>query len=207
MPVKCTGPVPAMFWPTPAQQPPSPKPVASVSGVGSYWMTVSWTPPQDENWLGGYKILNGGTELARAGPTATSVQLQALRCRTTYNIQVVAFDAANSTASDVVSVTTGACLSSGGDTRPPNTVFHVKPPKVTKSRTASFHWGANERSRFRCKLDRRPWRKCYRSDPYRLAMGKTYRGLRRGYHTFRVRAIDRAGNRERTPAVYRWRIR
>jgi hypothetical protein len=85
----------------------------------------------------------------------------------------------------------------------------VKPPNATRSRTASFHWGTSppERARYRCKLDRRVWAKCRRSDPYRLSMGKTYYGLKPGYHTFRVRAIDRARNRERYPAVYRWRIR
>jgi Fibronectin type III domain len=193
------------FAAAPDATPPT-APSASVSGVGSYAMTVSWSPANDDYWLGGYDIFNGGTRLTRVSAGSTNTRLESLSCATTYSIRVVAFDSRNSTSSNTVSARTGACVGSS-DTRRPNTVFHVKPPRVTRSRTASFHFGANERARFRCKLDRRAWAKCRRSDPYRLAMGKTYRRLRPGYHTFRVRAIDRAGNRERSPAVYRWRIR
>ncbi len=194
----------AMFGTEPDSAPPSP-PVASPGAVASYSVSVSWSPSTDA-WLAGYDITHGGTVLTRVGPGTTSARLEALSCQTTYNIQVVAFDARNATPSNTVPMTTGACVGSS-DTRAPNTVFHVKPPKVTRSRTASFHFGATERSRFRCKLDRRVWTKCRLSDPYVLSMGKTYRRLKPGYHTFRVRAIDRAGNADRTPAVYRWRIR
>jgi hypothetical protein len=198
----------AKFGSAPDVSSPSPAPSASISAVGSYAMTVSWTPSNDDNWLGGYFINNGGTRLLRVGPGATTARLEALSCQTTYNIQVVAFDARNTTPSNTVTATTGACVGSS-DTRAPNTVWHVKPPKVTRSRTASFHWGTSpaERARFRCKLDRRVWTKCRLTDPYVLSMGKTYRRLKPGYHTFRVRAIDRAGNREPVPAIYRWRIR
>lgn len=195
----------ARFGPAPDAVPPAPF-SASVSGVGSYTMTVSWTPSGDENWLGGYDIFNGGTKLLRVGPGTTTARLEALTCQTTYNIRVEAFDTRNRTPSNTVAATTGACIGSS-DTRAPNTIFHVKPPKSTRSRTASFHWGANEASRYRCKLDRRVWTKCKLSDPYVLSMGKTYRRLKPGYHTFRVRAIDRAGNADPTPSVYRWRIR
>ena len=196
----------ARFAPAPDAVPPAPAPSVSVSGVGSYTMNVSWSPSNDDNWLGGYDIYNGATRLLRVGPFTTSTRLEALSCQTTYNIRVEAFDTANRTPSNTVAARTGACIGSS-DTRAPNTVFHVKPPKVTRSRTASFHFGATERSRFRCKLDRRVWAKCKLSDPYVLSMGKTYRRLKPGYHTFRVRAVDRAGNVDRTPAVYRWRIR
>jgi hypothetical protein len=195
----------ARFGPAPDALAPAPF-SASVSGVGSYAMTVAWTSSSDENWLGGYDIMNGGTKLLRVGPGTTSARLEALTCQTTYNIRVEAFDTRNRTASNTVPATTGACVGSS-DTRAPNTVWHVKPPKVTRSRTASFHWGANEPARFRCKLDRQRWTKCRTTDPYVRSMGKTLRRLKPGYHTFRVRGIDRAGNVEGTPAVYRWRIR
>ena len=196
----------ARFGSAPDSSPPSPAPAATVSSVGSYALTVSWTPSGDDNWLGGYDIYDGATLLRRVAAGTTSARLEALRCQTTYNLRVVAFDVRNSTSSSTVQATTGRCLASA-DTRAPNTVFHVKPPRTTRSRTAFFHWGATERSRFRCKLDRGAWRKCRRSDPYATSMGKTYRRLARGSHTFRVRAVDRAGNVDRTPAVWRWRIR
>jgi hypothetical protein len=52
---------------------------------------------------------------------------------------------------------------------------------------------------FRCKLDRRRFRFC--TSP------KTYRKLALGRHVFRVKARDRAGNVDATPAVKRFRIR
>jgi hypothetical protein len=52
---------------------------------------------------------------------------------------------------------------------------------------------------FHCKLDRGRWRTC-RSP-------KTYRKLRPGGHTFRVRAIDAAGNVDPTAAKRRWHVR
>ena len=196
----------AKFGAAPDSSPPS-APSASVSGVGSYAMTVSWTASTEDNWLGGYDIYNGAIRLLRVTPGTTSVRLEALSCQTQYNIQVAAFDARQETRSNPVPATTGACIGNS-DTRAPNTVWHVKPPKVTRSRTASFHWGANEPARFRCKLDRQRWTKCRATgDPYVRSMGKTYRRLKPGYHTLRVRGIDRAGNVEATPAVYRWRIR
>jgi hypothetical protein len=86
------------------------------------------------------------------------------------------------------------------DTRPPNTRIRGGPKRVTRSRSATFRFGSTEAgSRFQCKLDRKPFRRC-RSP-------KTYRRLRPGRHTFRVRAIDRAGNVDRSPAVKRWTIR
>ena len=47
------------------------------------------------------------------------------------------------------------------------------------------------------------------SPPHRrtaCASGKTYTGLKPGLHTFRVRAIDPAGNRDPTAAVDTWRV-
>jgi len=43
-----------------------------------------------------------------------------------------------------------------------------------------------------------PWTAC--SSP------RTYRGLGVGMHTFRVRAIDAAGNMDSTAAVDTWRV-
>lgn len=85
------------------------------------------------------------------------------------------------------------------DTVAPNTIVTSGPPRSTRSRRAVFRFRANERATFICKLDARPWLPC-RSP-------KSYARLRVGWHTFRVRAVDSAGNIDRTPAVRRWRIR
>ena len=196
----------ARFGPVQDTAPPT-KPMLTVTSVGSYTASLSWTPSSDDHWLGGYDVYDGATLLTRVAPGApTSTNLQSLRCATAYNFKVVAYDTRNRTESDVVTRTTGNCAAPQDTTRP-NTVFHVKPGKLTRSRTAYFHWGATEASRFRCKLDRGRWTKCNRSDPYRTLMGKRYRNLKKGYHTFQVKAIDRAGNADLTPAKYRWRIR
>jgi len=84
------------------------------------------------------------------------------------------------------------------DTTPPQTKitdFHVS----SANRRATFSFTSNESgSTFRCKLDDHVYRDC--DSP------KTYRPLARGDHTFRVYAIDRAGNRDPTPAVKHFTI-
>lgn len=74
------------------------------------------------------------------------------------------------------------------------------PNRATRSRRATFRFVSSEaRSRFLCRIDRRAWRSC--KSPKRV------RNLKPGVHAFRVRAIDRAGQVDRTPAIRRWRIR
>jgi hypothetical protein len=83
------------------------------------------------------------------------------------------------------------------DRRPPNTRIRRGPPKTTRSRTARFRFISTERrSRFECKLDKRRWARC-RSP-------KRYTGVKRGKHTFQVRATDRAGNTDLSPAKRSW---
>jgi hypothetical protein len=66
-------------------------------------------------------------------------------------------------------------------------------------RRVSFAFTASEPgSSFRCKLDRRPWRACRSPRAYLVRPGR---------HAFHVYAIDAAGNRDRTPAVFRFRVR
>ena len=94
----------------------------------------------------------------------------------------------------------GAPSGVGADTRPPNTFIHGRPASPTRARRASFHLASTEPgSRFQCRIDRGRWRAC--------AQRKTYRRLKPGWHTFRARAIDKAGNVDPTPARKRWRIR
>jgi hypothetical protein len=72
---------------------------------------------------------------------------------------------------------------------------------ITQSaRTATFRFASGEPgSTFSCKFDSKPFRPC--TSP------KTYSKLTPGAHVLRVKARDRAGNLDATPAVKRFTIR
>jgi hypothetical protein len=89
---------------------------------------------------------------------------------------------------------------------PLNTQLLKKPPKSTKSRTAVFYWVAKRGSTFvssfksQCRLDKaKSWTAC--------RSGKSYRKLKPGAHTFRVRVGNAASGWDPTPAAYRWKIK
>jgi Ca2+-binding RTX toxin-like protein len=89
------------------------------------------------------------------------------------------------------------------DRTPPGTRLTAHPAKLVRlrggPRRVAFRFASSESgSRFRCKLDRPPYRPC--------ASPRAY-VLRPGAHAFRVFAIDPAGNRDRTPALFRFRAR
>jgi hypothetical protein len=74
--------------------------------------------------------------------------------------------------------------------------------RVTRFGKAKFRFKgsrANFPYTYKCKLDRKPYRRC-RSP-------KVYRHLRSAAHTFKVRATDHHGNLDRTPAKERFTIR
>ncbi len=86
-----------------------------------------------------------------------------------------------------------------GDTTSPDTSISSGPATITSSRSAAFAFAATETpAKLDCSLDGRSWRGC--TGP------KTYTGLDRGRHVFRVRSTDSAGNVDATPAEYRWSI-
>ncbi len=89
------------------------------------------------------------------------------------------------------------------DTKSPRTRFSARPAKLlttkTRRRRVTFRFASSEPgSSFRCRLDSQPFRFC--------ASPRTY-VVRPGRHTFRVTAIDPAGNADPTPAVLHLRIR
>jgi CSLREA domain-containing protein len=87
----------------------------------------------------------------------------------------------------------------GKDTTPPDTKIVKGPPKKTHKTTAKFKFTANEAgSTFQCKMDRKPFKPC-RSP-------KTYKKLKPGKHVFKVRATDRAGSVDPTPAKRKFTV-
>jgi Ca2+-binding RTX toxin-like protein len=89
------------------------------------------------------------------------------------------------------------------DRTPPATRLRHHPPTLLLAsgsrRRVSFAFAASEPgASFRCKLDRQPWRPCRSPRAYLVRTGR---------HAFRVYAIDAAGNRDRTPAQFRFRVR
>lgn len=82
---------------------------------------------------------------------------------------------------------------------PPRTTLGRHPGKRTERASARFSFVSSARnSRFRCKIDRRPFQAC--SSP------ATYRHLRPGWHVFRVEAVDLDGIADPTPASFRWLV-
>ena len=85
------------------------------------------------------------------------------------------------------------------DTTPPETTITSGPGKKLAKGKAKFAFKADEPgSRFECKLNGKKYSSC--TSP------KSYAGLKPGRHTFRVRAIDAAGNSDATPAKRRFRV-
>jgi subtilisin family serine protease len=82
----------------------------------------------------------------------------------------------------------------------PVTTITAHPPNETRSDKAKFKFVSNEAgSSFQCRHMNGPWQSC--SSP------KVYKNLNRGQHHFEVRAVDRNGNVDQTPAEDDWRIR
>jgi RTX calcium-binding nonapeptide repeat (4 copies) len=89
------------------------------------------------------------------------------------------------------------------DRTPPATRLSRRPPALLFAsgprRRVTFAFRASEPgASFRCRLDRQPYRPC-RSPRANLVSP--------GHHTFRVFAIDAAGNRDRSPILLRFRVR
>jgi Ca2+-binding RTX toxin-like protein len=89
------------------------------------------------------------------------------------------------------------------DTNPPRTKLGTHPAKLLtiagRHRRVAFRFTSSEPgSRFRCKLDAKPYRPCTSPRAYTVPLGR---------HAVRIFAIDAAGNADRTPVLYRFRVR
>ena len=103
-------------------------------------------------------------------------------------------------ASDQCPRTRGVSSNAGcPDNDAPDTVIKKGPRKRTFARQATFRFRSTEAgSTFRCKLDRGPFRRCRSPKTYTVKPGR---------HTFKVKAVDQAGNADPIAAVFRWRVR
>jgi hypothetical protein len=90
-------------------------------------------------------------------------------------------------------------LSDPLDLTPPQTTLAGGPSGLTGRRTARFAFVSSEAGgRFQCRLDGGAFKPC--------VSPRLYAGLKDGKHTFRVRAVDAAGNVDPSPAVRSWTI-
>jgi hypothetical protein len=113
------------------------------------------------------------------------------KCRTTLQ----AADDTNNNAVDFV----GAARAPRSNARKPtekacaNTKIKKRPKNRSGDHSPTWKFKSTKaHSTFKCKLDRKRFKKC--KSP------KTYHGLGPGKHTFKVEAIDRDGNADKTPA-------
>ena len=80
----------------------------------------------------------------------------------------------------------------------PETTLGSRPRTGTKALTATFTFSASEAAGFECRLDGAAFQPC--------ASPKGYARLGRSAHRFEVRAVDRAGNPDPSPAIHRWTV-
>jgi hypothetical protein len=108
-----------------------------------------------------------------------------------HNFQVRAKDALGNASS-------AAIRAWSVDTVAPQTSIRTKPKAKTAARTAKFAFKSEAGVKFECKLDKAGWKAC--RSPI------TYKKLKPGKHTFQVRAKDAAGNVDKSPAKFGWRV-
>jgi hypothetical protein len=85
------------------------------------------------------------------------------------------------------------------DRTAPNTRIVRGPARLGFKRLAKFRFASSEpQSTFQCKLDKKKWKAC--GNPFK-------RAVKPGRHLFKVRAIDRFGNVDQSPARFGWRVK
>lgn len=98
---------------------------------------------------------------------------------------------------NVGNTTDSAVILVNVDNTPPNTSLDSKPSDPSNG-SPSFSFGSDEPGTFECSLDGGPFTSCPSPD--------ALSGLTTGSHTFDVRAVDRAGNKDATPASFTWTV-
>jgi subtilisin family serine protease len=158
--------------------------------TGSTSVPIAWTASIDLHLPITYEVFVRGVKVATTTSTRRTVTVA---CGHTSTVGVEAIDGAGNRS-------LRGTLSVRGPSCGPQTTISSGPSGTTTSRSATFRFRSSKaRSTFQCKLDSRAWRTC-RSP-------KAYKTLKKGRHTFRVRAISPGGVKDTTPAVRTWRIR
>ncbi len=149
--------------------------------------------------VNGYQCRLDSTQEAAWGSCASPKEYSNL-ADGSHSFEVRAIDkAGNADASPAVSTWTV-------DTTAPDTQISSQPPSLSASANAEFAFSGNDGSgsgvaSYQCRLDstqEAAWGSC--SSP------KQYTGLSDGSHSFEVRAIDKAGNVDQSPAAFSWTI-
>ena len=96
-----------------------------------------------------------------------------------------------------------AALAYVEDSAAPNTAISAQPASLAKVATAKFEFsgedpGGSGIASLECRRDGGTWAAC--------VSGIEYTALTEGSHSFEVRAIDKAGNVDPSPATYAWTI-
>ena len=123
---------------------------------------------------------------AGAFTACTSPHTRSVTAEGAHNFTVQATDTAGNTATDTWTFTT--------DTTRPNTTINSGPPSPGNDTTPEFTFSSSEASAsFECRVGSAAFASC--TSPHTVAP------LPVGGHTLEVRAIDRAGNADDTPAT------
>lgn len=180
---------------------------------GTAWHPLGSNGAGDGPWINtGHALAIVDRQLYAAGSFTSAGGDNQARSVASFGLaQVIAYPTPTVTAGPSAAPT--PTVTAGPSAVPTPTVTPAPPPDTTRPRTslrparidqarqkATFRFAASETgSRFVCKLDRERFKAC--------ASPKTYRRLEPGTHTFRVKARDRAGNVDASPAIKRFRIK
>ncbi|MFF1745292.1 PQQ-dependent sugar dehydrogenase [Streptomyces mirabilis] len=161
----------------------------SCSAIGEDNLTLSWGASTDNVGVAAYDLYEHGNKLGEAAGDATSKVLTGLSPNTTYNLTVIARDAAGnaSQASPVVDCTTRP----SSDTTPPGRPGTLTSSNVTAT-TADLSWGASTDDKAVVGYDVRSDTTVYKSV---TGTSTTLTGLAcNSPYTLNVVARDAAGN-------------
>lgn len=123
-------------------------------------------------------------------PCATTLGSSSLMTRTI---------ATSLVSTSIAALALATSASGSYDRTPPQTIITSSPPAEVTSTSATVAFISSESlSKFSCRLDYGTWVRC--SSP------KTFSSLAVGTHVVRVRARDRAGNVDPTPASAGWTV-
>jgi hypothetical protein len=114
---------------------------------------------------------------------------------------VTSFHATATDAAGNVSPCSPTSVSYVEDSTAPGTLVTFAPGGKTRDRTPTFLFrslGKDKDVHFICKVNKRDWKRC--------GTPKTLKRLSLRKHTFKVRAVDAAGNVDRTPAARAFRV-